>query len=100
MSAPFLRDADGGCTLSVRVHPGAKRNAVTGTHDGALKIALTAPPADGRANAALVSFVAERLGVPRASISLLTGATSRSKTLRILGLTSVEAEEKLLPGLA
>ena len=95
-----LRDAPGGCTLPVRVHPGAKHNAITGTHDGALKISLTTPPTDGRANTALIAFLSERLHVPRAHIELLTGATSRSKTLRILGLTAAEVEIALLTNLA
>ena len=95
-----LRDVPGGCTLPVRVHPGAKHNAITGTHDGALKISLTTPPTDGRANTALIAFLGKRLRVPRAHIELLTGATSRSKTLRILGLTAAEVEIALLTNLA
>jgi len=95
-----LRETPDGCTLPVRVHPGAKRNAITGTHDGALKISLTTPPTDGRANAALIEFLADHLRIPRARITLLTGATSRSKTLRITGLTQNEVEEKLLSDLA
>jgi hypothetical protein len=82
-----LRATTNGCTLNVRVHPGARRNAITGTHDGALKISLTTPPTDGRANAALIAFLAEHLSIPRAAITLTTGATSRSKTLHLEGLT-------------
>jgi len=100
MTPLAIRDAPGGITLPVRVHPGAKRNAIAGTHDGALKISLTTPPTDGRANAALIEFLAKRLNIPRARITLLTGAASRSKTLRITGLTQVEVEEKLLSDLA
>jgi uncharacterized protein (TIGR00251 family) len=96
----ILRPTDGGCILSVRVHPGAKRNAITGTHDGALKISLTTPPTDGRANAALIAFLAERLNIPRLSIELISGATSRSKTLRLTGVTDAEAEARLLTELA
>ncbi len=95
-----LRDTPTGCTLTVRVHPGARRNAITGTHDGALKIALTTPPTDGRANAALIAFLADRLKLPRASITLLTGATSRSKTLLLDGLTSEALTASLKPELA
>jgi uncharacterized protein (TIGR00251 family) len=95
-----LRDTPGGCSLPIRVHPGAKQNAITGTHDGSLKISLTTPPTDGRANAALVAFLSDRLNIPRAHIELLTGATSRSKTLRIAGLTSTEVEARLLTDLA
>ena len=96
----ILRHTDGGCILSVRVHPGAKRNAVTGTHNDALKISLITPPTDGRANAALIAFLAERLNIPRASITLISGATNRSKTLRFTGITTAEAEARLLTNLA
>ena len=85
-----------GCTLAVRVHPGAKRNAITGTHDGALKVSLTAPPTDGRANSALIAFLAGQLAVPRVNVELLTGQTSRSKTLRLSGLTPEELQSRLL----
>ena len=94
-----LRDTPDGCTLPVRVHPGAKRNAVTGTHDGAMKISLTTPPTDGRANEALIAFVAERLNLPRSRIALVSGQTSRSKVLRITGLNSAEVESRLGPDL-
>jgi uncharacterized protein (TIGR00251 family) len=90
-----LRDTPAGCTLEVRVHPGAKRNAITGEHDGALKVSLTTPPTDGRANAALIAFLAEKLAIPRVQITLLKGATSRSKTLRVSGLTSLKVTEAL-----
>jgi uncharacterized protein len=90
-----LRDTPDGCTLPVRVHPGAKRNAVTGTHDGAVKISLTTPPTDGRANEALIAFLAERLNVPRSRIALVSGQTSRSKVLRITGLNAAEVESRL-----
>ncbi len=96
----ILRPTDGGCILSVRVHPGAKRNAITGTHADALKIALTTPPTDGRANAALIAFLADRLNIPRLSIELISGATNRSKTLRLTGITAAEAEARLLSDLA
>ena len=92
-----LRDTPDGCTLAVRVHPGAKRNAVTGTHDGALKISLTTPPTDGRANDALIAFLAEQLRIPRARVSLVSGMTSRSKTLRITGKSAVEVGAALNP---
>jgi len=98
MTLPLiLRDTPDGCILPVRVHPGAKRNAVTGTHDGALKISLTTPPTDGRANEALIAFLAELLRLPRARITLLTGAASRSKTLRISGKSATEVQAALDP---
>jgi uncharacterized protein (TIGR00251 family) len=100
MTLPIaLRDSADGCILPVRVHPGAKRNAITGVHDGALKISLTTPPTDGRANDALIAFLAERLGVPRARISLIAGATSCVKTLRIAGLSAAEIHAAIGPDL-
>ena len=91
MTTPLaIRDSSGGCTLPVRVHPGARRNAITGIHDGALKVSLTTPPTDGRANQALIAFLAAELRIPRARITLVTGATSRSKSLQIAGLTAAQ----------
>ena len=90
-----LRDTPGGCILPVRVHPGAKCNAMTGVHDGAVKISLTTPPTDGRANKALIAFLAKQLGVPRSGIILLTGATSRSKTLRVAGKSAADVQAAL-----
>jgi uncharacterized protein (TIGR00251 family) len=93
----FARDVPDGCTVSVRVHPGAKRNAVTGLHAGAVKIALTAPPVDGKANEALIVFVAECLKLPRAQVSLIAGTSSRRKTLRIRGKSAAEIQTALSP---
>jgi uncharacterized protein (TIGR00251 family) len=95
-----LRGTTSGCTLAVRVHPGARRNAITGTHDGALKISLTTPPTDGRANAALIVFLADHLNIPRARITLVTGATTRIKTLHLEGLTPEILIAALEPDLA
>jgi hypothetical protein len=85
-----IRDIPDGCTLPVRVHPGARRNAITGIHDGALKVSLTTPPTDGRANQALIAFLASELHIPRARVTLFTGATSRAKSLRIAGLSAAQ----------
>jgi uncharacterized protein (TIGR00251 family) len=93
----FARDTPDGCTLSIRLHPGAKKNAITGLHDCALKVALNAPPVDGKANEALIAFIAERLKLPRAKVVLQTGAASRSKTLRITGKSAAEVAAALSP---
>jgi uncharacterized protein (TIGR00251 family) len=93
----FVRDVADGCTVSVRVQPGAKRDAVTGLHGDALKVALSAPPVDGKANEALIAFVAERVGLPRARVSLVAGMTSRSKVLRVTGKSADEVKAALLP---
>ena len=94
-----ISDSNDGCVLPVRVHPGAKRNAINGEHDGALKISLTTPPTDGRANEALIGFLAEQLGLPKARISLVSGQTNRSKALRITGLKADEVRALLSPDL-
>jgi len=93
----FTRDTPEGCTLSVRIHPGARKNAIHGLHEGALKISLTTPPVDGRANEALIAFLSDQLRIPKARITLLTGATSRSKTLRIEGKSAAEVQVALDP---
>ena len=93
----FAQDVADGCTLAIRVHPGAKENDVTGLHAGAAKISLTAPPVDGRANEALIEFVADRLRIPQSRIALLSGTTSRMKVLRITGKSVAEVQAALFP---
>ena len=93
----FTRESPDGCTLSVRIHPGARRNAITGLHDSALKISLTTPPIEGRANEALIAFLADQLCLPKSRIALIAGATSRSKTLRITGKSAAEVQAALSP---
>ena len=75
--------ADGTLTLALHVQPGAKRTEVAGLHGGALKIRLAAPPVDGRANAALLRFLADAFGVPQRAVTLVRGETSRDKVVRI-----------------
>jgi uncharacterized protein (TIGR00251 family) len=95
-----IRDTPDGCTLPVRVHPGARRNAITGIHNAALKVSLTTPPTDGRANQALTAFLAAQLHITRARITLLTGTTSRTKSLHIDGLTAAQLHAALRDTLA
>ena len=90
-----LRDTPDGCVLPVRVHPGARKNAITGVHDGSLKISLTTPPTDGRANDALIAFIAERLHIPRSQVELISGATSRNKMLRVARKSAAEVRAAL-----
>jgi|ERR1700733_9029355 uncharacterized protein len=96
-ASSFAKDVADGCTLAVRVHPGARKNAVTGVHADAVKIALTAPPVDGKANEALIAFLAETLHLPRARVSLVAGATSHAKTVRITGKSAAEVAAALFP---
>jgi uncharacterized protein (TIGR00251 family) len=76
--------------LTVKVHPRARRSAVTGRLGDAWKLDLTAPPAEGKANDACVRFLAELAGVPRARVRIVTGLTSRTKVVEIEGVTEEE----------
>ncbi|GGA68583.1 hypothetical protein GCM10011507_20120 [Edaphobacter acidisoli] len=93
----FVQNVEDGCTLAVRVHPGARKNDVAGLHAGAVKISIAAPPTDGRANEALIAYLAALLKVPRTRISLVSGASGRSKVLRITGKSAAEVQAALLP---
>ena len=88
--------------MVVRVHvqPGAGRTAVAGRHGDALKIKVGAPPEGGRANEAVVALMAEILGVPAASVTVVGGATSRSKRIRVTGLGASDLERRLELALA
>jgi uncharacterized protein (TIGR00251 family) len=85
---PWLRVAGADVVLSLHIQPGAKKPEVAGLHGEALKIRLHAPPVDGKANDALIAFLAERLGVPKARVVLEAGQTSRSKRVRVVGVTA------------
>jgi hypothetical protein len=82
-----------GWLLSIHAQPGAKRSAVAGIHGEALKLRLAAPPVEGRANEALVDFLADALGVPRKSVSVVRGASARRKTVLV---ASAQADPLLL----
>ncbi len=96
MTAPaWLKATPAGAELSVLVQPRASRTRVAGEHDGRLKIALAAPPVDGEANAALVEFLSDALGVRKADVTLLDGETSRRKRLAVRGVAPAEIVVKL-----
>ena len=84
-----------GATFAVRVQPRARRNAITGVAGNALKVALTAPPVDGKANRACLEFVANLLKVPRSSVSILSGETARNKVILVMGLPAEEVQKRL-----
>ena len=94
-----IRDSKDGATFSVRVQPRAKRNAVTGEMGDALKLTLTAPPVEGKANQACIKFLADLLDVPRSSITIAAGETSRNKLIRVSGLTAAQVAERLRAGM-
>jgi uncharacterized protein (TIGR00251 family) len=82
-------------SFEIRVHPRAKKNAITGEVGDALKLALTAPPVDGKANAACIEFFAKLLKVPRSSITIAAGQASRNKVIRVSGLSAEEVRKRL-----
>jgi uncharacterized protein (TIGR00251 family) len=95
----MLRSTLAGVTLAVRAQPGAKKTAITGLYgDGPtaqLKIAVHAPPREGRANQALIAFLAETFAVPKNAVELTTGELSRSKIFLLRGVTLEKAGRKL-----
>ena len=90
-----IRKTRDGVTFAVKVQPRAKKNAVTGEQADALKVSLTAPPVEGRANEACIEFLATLLKVPRSSITIAAGQTSRNKVIRVAGLSAKEVEARL-----
>jgi len=90
-----IHDTPAGVTFSVKVHPRAKRDAITGELGDALKVSLTAPPTDGKANQACVEFFAKLLKVPRSSVTIASGQTSRAKVIRVVGLSREEVSRRI-----
>jgi uncharacterized protein (TIGR00251 family) len=88
-------DGSTGVTFAVKVHPRAKKNAITGEVGDALKLALTAPPVDGKANEACIEFFAKLLNLPRSSVTIAAGQNSRNKVIRVAGLTAEEVRRRL-----
>jgi len=84
-----------GLILPVRAQPGARKAGVLGEHAGALKIAVTAPPEDGRANEALVDLLRKSLGLKRSQVELISGMTSRDKRFLIRALDKSELEARI-----
>lgn len=102
----MLRKSEKGVTLAVRAQPGARRSAITGIYGegarGQLKIAVQAPPVEGRANQTLVVFLAAFFSLDRKAVELLSGELSRSKVFLLRGITLEQAEQALssVPGLS
>lgn len=84
-----------GVRFAVRVIPRAKHNTIAGLHGGALKVRLTAPPVEGKANAALERFLAQVFGLRRGQVRVVAGHTSRQKTVVVAGVTPEEIQARL-----
>lgn len=91
----MLSESRGVVRLAIHAQPGAKRNAVVGLHDGALKLAVSAPPVEGKANDAITSFIAESIKLPARNVTVLSGQTSRRKVLSLEGITLADARTRI-----
>jgi uncharacterized protein (TIGR00251 family) len=87
----WLRPRTGGVVLEIHAQPGARRTAIVGEHGGRLKIAVSAPPLDGRANLALIELLSEKLRLPQRAVTLESGDASREK--RFFAATDLAASE-------
>ena len=87
---------NGSLLLKIIVQPKASKNEITGLHNDALKLRLTTPPIEGRANKAVIAFLAKRLHLPKSSISIKSGLQNRNKQLLILGCNEENARQLLL----
>ena len=90
MSDWLRATGEGSYSLTLHIQPGARKTEIAGRHGDALKIRLAAPPVDGKANEALLRFVAETLHLPKSSVCLKSGQTSRRKVLEVTGATAGE----------
>jgi uncharacterized protein (TIGR00251 family) len=92
---PAIRENADGVSFAVRVHPRAKKDAITGKLGDALKVSLTTPPIEGRANEACIEFFAKLLNVPHSSVTIASGQTSRNKVIRVAGLSAEELRKRI-----
>lgn len=90
-----IQESAGGVSFTVKIHPRARKDAITGEFGDALKLSLTSPPVDGRANEACIEFFAKLLMVPRSSVTIASGQTSRQKVIRVTGLSAEEVRRRI-----
>ena len=90
-----VHETSEGVTFTVKVQPRARRNAVIGALGDDLKISLTAPPLDGRANEACIEFFSQALRVPKSAVAIVSGQTNRRKLVRVNGITATQLRQRL-----
>jgi len=90
-----IRDAPDGAIVTVKVIPRAGHTAIAGTRDNALLIRLAAAPVDGAANTALISLFAAIIGVPKRQIAIIAGEKSRTKHVKVIGVTAEIVRQRL-----
>ncbi len=91
----MVQDTASGALIRIRVIPRAKRSAIGGTRQGALLVRLAAPPVDGAANAALITFLAAQLGVAARTLQIVSGEANREKRVAVEGLRAVDVRARL-----
>ncbi len=89
----WYRKTPDGWLLTLHIQPGAKKSEVVGLHGDALKVRVASPPVDGKANEALIAFIADQFGLPKRAVQLVKGDTSRAKTVLV---ASAKADPTLL----
>jgi len=90
-----IHDTPAGATFAVKIHPRARKDAITGELEDALKLSLKAPPVEGRANEACIEFLANLLKVPRSSVTIASGQNSPRKVIRVRGVSADEVQKRL-----
>jgi uncharacterized protein (TIGR00251 family) len=90
-----VRDTVRGAQFALRVQPRASRNAIVGTMGDAVKLAITAPPVDGKANQSVIEYLAHLFHVPKSSIVIVSGETGRNKLIAIRGMTAAQVLQVL-----
>jgi uncharacterized protein len=90
-----VQESSDGVTFAIKVHPRARKNAITGRVGDAIKVSLTAPPIEGKANDACIDFFAKLLKVSRSSVTIASGQSSRAKVIRVVGLSAEEIRKRI-----
>jgi uncharacterized protein len=90
-----IRESSAGVSFAIKIHPRAKKNEMTGEVGDAFKVSLTAPPVEGKANDACIDFFATVLNLPRSSVTIASGQSSRNKVIRIVGLSAEEVRKRI-----
>jgi uncharacterized protein len=91
----LIQESNDGIAFAVKIHPRARKNAITSQLGDVLKVSLIAPPVEGKANQACIEFFANLLKVPRSSVTIASGQTSRNKTIRVAGMSLQEFHKRI-----
>jgi uncharacterized protein len=90
-----VQESSNGVKFTVKIHPRAKKSAITGEFGDTLKLSVAAPPIDGKANEACIEFLAKLLKVPRSSVTIASGQSNRKKVIRVVGISAAEIRKSI-----